>query len=345
MVVSSFKKDVVAYARSLGFERIGVARTDALPREEAHLKSWLAEGYAGTMDYMVKNPERRARPMELLEGARSVITLAVNYHTDAEAMDESNKTLEGRFSRYSSGRDYHKVLGKRLEAFMRYLQALAPGVECRSFLDTGPLLERAFAQRAGLGFIGKNAMLITRGMGSWVFLASVVTTLDLDPDAPDNRSCGECTRCIDACPTEAITAPFEIDARRCIAYLTIENKGDIPATLRPRMQGWVFGCDICQEVCPHNARPEETTLSAFKRQGDFPGLRTLLSIRTDEDFGRRFSGTPIVRAGRRGLVRNACIAAANLGRHDLLPDLQHIIQEDTDPIVRVHAAWAASQLS
>jgi epoxyqueuosine reductase len=281
-------------------------------------------------------PSRRSEPQTSLPGAKSVIALAMPYSSESPASD-------ARIARYTVGRDYHKVIEKRLYAFVRYVEALAPGVKCKIFVDAGPLLERPFAQRAGLGFIGKNTLLITKGLGSWVFLAHVVTTLELPPDAPDTRSCGSCTLCIQACPTDAIRAPFELDARRCISYLTIELEGDIPEDLRPGMGGWIFGCDICQEVCPHNKvirKPKEDV----SVRDDFMALEEILSLRTDDEFKQRFEGTSFTRTGRAGLVRNACVVAANLGRRDLLPVLEQLRKDDPDAVVRSHAAWAEHRL-
>jgi epoxyqueuosine reductase len=253
---------------------------------------------------------------------------------------------KGRIARYAWRRDYHGVIRKRLHALVRYIEALAPGTRCKIFVDTGPLLERAVAQRAGLGFVGKNTLLITRGLGSWVFLASVITTLDLPTDEPDQRTCGTCTLCIDACPTRAITAPYDLDARRCIAYLTIETKDSTPVELRGKTGEWLFGCDICQDVCPHNTRVEKP-LEFFNGGGIGPELdpAEVLSIRTDEEFAARFSGTPLARPGRHGLLRNACLVAANRQRTDLLPQLTDLARHDPHPVVRDHAHWAAQQLT
>jgi epoxyqueuosine reductase len=310
------------------------------------------------MDYLERAPERRSRPTELLPGAKSVIALAMKYSVPKSSspavagrgsMDSApeavgNDGREGRVARYALGKDYHKVINKKLEAFTRYLAALAPKAEYRTFVDTGPLLERAFAQRAGIGFIGKNTMVITKGLGSWVFLASVITTLDLPLDAPDVRSCGECRLCIDACPTQAISAPFELDARRCISYLTIEHDGPIDPDLRGKTEGWIFGCDICQEVCPHNV-PNRHSLRSLAGNPSLPiTLAEILSISSDEEFHQRFAGTPLTRAGRTSLVRNACLAAANLSRKDLLPQLEELAQNDPSPLVREHAQWALDQL-
>ncbi len=349
---SDIKSSLVRYARSLGFERVGIARAVSLPAQEHHLQEWLAQGCAGSMHYMEQNPARRARPDQLLPGAKSVIALAMRYDNprvgDGVSEYRSNSrypdtplpryphTKEGRAARYARGKDYHRVIRKRLDALVRYLEALAPEARYKGLVDTGPLLERAFAQKAGLGFIGKNTMLITRGLGSWVFLASVITTLDLPPDRSDERSCGECRLCLAACPTQAITEPYHLDARLCIAYWTIEHGGSLPQDLRKKMGPWVFGCDVCQEVCPHNALD---LAGAFEM-----GLRELLSIPTEDAFAQAFSGTAFMRAGRSGMIRNACVAAANLQRKDLLPQLQALC-DDRELVVREHAAWAVEKLS
>jgi epoxyqueuosine reductase len=362
---TDLKENLIRYAGSLGFERVGVTRAQRLEKEEAHLKRWIAEGRAGEMDYLEREPERRARPAELLAGAKSVIALAMNYSEPSpfplpkgrgpsfafSLQGEGGRRPdegEGRVARYTQGRDYHKTIRKRLDSFVRYLEALAPGAECRTFVDTGPLLERAVAQQAGIGFIGKNTMLITKGLGSWVFLASVITTLDLPADSPDERSCGECRLCIDACPTQAITEPYRLDARLCIAYLTIEQDGPIPETLREKTGPWAFGCDICQEVCPHNAlsfrrKPESISSWTPASAGVTAGLAEILSIRTEDEFQKLFGGTAITRSGREGLIRNACVAAANLGRTDLLPNLTRLTS-DPSALVREHAAWAVERL-
>jgi epoxyqueuosine reductase len=340
----SLKRNLVAYAHSLGFERVGITSVAPLDKEEDFLKNWLSKGRAGEMAYLAREPERRAQPEKLLPGARSVIALAMSYGTDGAPSD-------GRIARYAWGGDYHKVINKRLQSFVRYLEALSSGVQCRTYVDTGPLLERALAQRAGLGFIGKNTMLITKGLGSWVFLANVITTLDLPLDAPDERRCGECRLCIDACPTEAITAPFELDARRCIAYLTIEKDGSLDAELRGKMEGWIFGCDICQEVCPHNAGARHPRRSQagdpwipHQKLWGMTSLNQILLIKDEAEFSEMFAGTAMMRAGREGLVRNACVAAANLDRKDLIPRLQKLAGNDSSPIVREQAAWALETL-
>jgi len=327
--MAALKTDIIAYAQSLGFDRIGVSSAEPMGLAEKSLGEWIENGNAGEMGYMGKNWKARARPGELLSGAKSVIALAVSYYNDdAERgrRGESEKQqrpaspclrvpASGRIARYAWGKDYHKVLKKRLDALVRYIEALAPEARCKTYVDTGPLLERAVAQKAGLGFIGKNTMLITRGLGSYVFLASVLTTLELPSDTPDARSCGSCTLCIDACPTQAITEPYHLDARRCISYLTIESKQQTPEELRSKMGDWVFGCDICQEVCPHNTRLPPTPVAEFRPEaGVGPSLKLadVFSLNSETEFAIRFAGTSLKRAKHHGLQRNAQVVAENL---------------------------------
>jgi epoxyqueuosine reductase len=310
MNATSLQADIVAYAQSLGFDRVGITSADPLPDAEQRLGAWVQNGFGGEMTYMAENWRSRARPSERLEGARSVIALAVSYYSG----DPEPAAGRGRIARYAWGKDYHKVLEKRLASLCRYIEALAPEAKTRNYVDTGPLLERGLAQRAGLGFIGKNTMLITRKLGSWVFLACVLTTLELAEDSPDQRSCGSCTLCIDACPTEALTEPFQLDARRCISYLTIESRNPMPESLQSQVGDWIFGCDICQEVCPHNSRPAFTPIAEFRPEaGAGPTLNpeSVLAIPSDEDFAERFGGTPLKRAKRTGLQRNAKVVLEN----------------------------------
>jgi epoxyqueuosine reductase len=305
------KSDIIAYAKSLGFDRVGITSAEPFLASEEKLGAWVGDGCAGEMSYMVRDWQKRARPGELLPGARTIIALAASYYVSNA---EPPRAGQGKVARYAWGRDYHKVLGKRLEALVRYISALAPNAVSKTYLDTGPLLERAVAQRAGLGFIGKNTMLITRGLGSWVFLASVVTDLKLPVDSADARHCGSCTLCIDACPTQAITEPFRLDARRCISYMTIEAKEAIPENLKPKLGNWAFGCDVCQEVCPHNARVAATTIAEFTPafgSGPTINLEEVMALKNEAEFDSRFARTPLKRTKRAGLQRNALAVSKN----------------------------------
>ncbi len=326
------KDDLRRYAESLGFDRMGVTSADPLPDQAERLQTWLSQGFEGDMAYMRRAPESRANPRAYVPEAKSVLVMASRYGKDAPVCSPSHS--KAKIARYAQGADYHTVLRKRLDSFTRYLDAMAPGHQHRTFVDTGPFLERAFAQKAGIGFVGKNTLLIGKGLGSFFFLASVVTTLELPVDAPDLRTCGTCRLCLEACPTQAFTGPFELDARRCISYLTIESDGPIDLALRGSMGDWVFGCDVCQEVCPHNARQKDRAPAV--------DLKSVLSLGTSE-FASRFKGKPILRAGREGFLRSACVAAGNSGDAGFIPDLKRLAH-DPSPIVREHAQWAIEKL-
>ncbi|MEK7872877.1 MAG: tRNA epoxyqueuosine(34) reductase QueG [Chloroflexota bacterium] len=360
---------VKALAREVGFDLVGVTTAEPFEREEAAM---VARVRSGMMDGLPWFTEARARlacrPRELLPDARSVIAVAAGYYTgESPAADGVAPSREGRgkVARYAWGRDYHAVLRKKLRAFVERLPEVAGRpVRTRLFVDTGPLAERTVAARAGIGWYGKNTNVLTREMGSWVFLASVITDLELEPDRPLRKSCGRCAACIPACPTGALT-PYALDNRRCISYLTIECRGPIPRALRPLVGTWVFGCDICQEVCPVNKRAQAPlVLSPSKdereRTGEplvvslsndaahavdraLPELLPLLAL-TEEGFAARFRGTAVTRAKRRGLARNVCVALGNIGDPAATPALARALRQDEEPLVRGHAAWALGRI-
>jgi epoxyqueuosine reductase len=304
---------IIDYARALGFDAVGIAPAKDLNEDEHALSRWLDMGRHGAMGYMAREPRRRSRPQWVLPGAKSVIVLAVNYAQEMTTESEEGKphrpATKGRVSRYAWGRDYHAVIEERLaqlDAFIR--EAGGPGTDCRSYVDHGPVLEKAFARQAGIGFIGKNTLLITEAFGSWVFLAVILTTVALEPGSPRTSECGSCRACIDACPTGALVAPYQLDANCCISYLTIENKTDIPDVLKNALNGWVFGCDICQEVCPYNSHPKPAEVKEFhpdRGAGPWLLLEEVIAIRSDEEFRAAFADTPLLRPKRAGLQRNA----------------------------------------
>ena len=277
----------------------------------ARLMAWLSDGYAAGMAYLHKTPEVRFDPRRRFPEAESLVMLALNYYLPDPAPDDGNgappSEPAGRIARYAWGEDYHRIVEEKLAALIGAITAL--GGRCwKGYVDHGPLLERAFAERAGLGFIGKNTLLITPGFGSWVFLAAVVTDLRLESDPPAVNGCGGCRRCLDACPTGALTAAYRLDARRCISYLTIEHKGPLPEGDAAMLDGWLFGCDLCQTVCPYNSRPVPTDVPAFspgRGAGPILSLREVEEIGGNADFKRRFAKSPLLRARRKGLVRNA----------------------------------------
>jgi epoxyqueuosine reductase len=327
-------------ARDLGFSACGFAAARPVERG-AFLDGWLAAGFAGDMHYLGRHPERRLTVAGILPRARTVISLAVPYAPPPLPAVDWRRTLRGRIAAYARGDDYHRVIEERLVAFERVLARLAPDAATRRYVDTGAVLEREWAARAGLGWFGKNTMLLATRAGSWFFLAELITELGLTPDAPTADHCGRCTRCLDACPTGALADGLVMDARRCIAYLTIEHRGAIPVALRPRLGPWVFGCDVCQEVCPWNA--PATPTGAADADGLFPFLPDLLRLDAAA-FRARFAGTSLARTRRRGLVRNAAVVLGNTGNPAAVPALTHALG-DREALVRRHAAWALGALA
>jgi epoxyqueuosine reductase len=349
------KESIRQKAFELGFDDCRFSKADA-PANAANFQDWLAKNRHGEMAWLERTAPKRVNPQTVLPGVKSIICLAASYATDTNTDSPSARSKDGNpwtsrprsfglIARYASFDDYHAVLGEKLRALTGFVNQLG-GAETHSlwYADTGPLLERDFAQRAGLGFIGKHTNAISRKFGNWILLAEILTTLELEPDAPEQNYCGKCTRCIAACPTEAITAPFQLDARRCISYLTIELKGPIPAELRPAIGNRIFGCDDCLAVCPWNRFAHEGNLMKARLRPELakPDLLELLQL-DDTGFKSRFAGTPILRAKRRGLLRNVCVALGNVGNASTLPHLQNAAK-DSDPLVAEHAQWAIDQI-
>ncbi|HEU5439126.1 MAG TPA: tRNA epoxyqueuosine(34) reductase QueG [Ktedonobacterales bacterium] len=347
-------------AAALGFDLVRVTNAEPFPAAERALKERIAARLMDGLDWFTaERAEVAANPRALLPAARSVIALATFYLTDAPADRTTPGDPHGRLSRYAWGDDYHEVIRRRLDALADYVRTLAPPGHEKTipFVDTGRMVDRAVAQRSGLGWYGKNTMILTKGWGSWVFLASLVTSLELAPDPPLAANCGACVRCIEACPTGAIVAPYVLDNRRCISFLTIELRGAIPVELRPLIGNHVFGCDICQEVCPVNhvaerrlhaagglgRRGERLEFQPRAATGSSPALIPLLSL-GEEEFRERFRHSPIKRAKRRGLLRNVCVALGNLGDPVAIPPLIHTLRAHDEPLVRGHAAWALGRL-
>ncbi|MBI3827288.1 MAG: tRNA epoxyqueuosine(34) reductase QueG [Candidatus Rokubacteria bacterium] len=322
-------------AEALGFDRVAFGPAGP-PDHAATFERWLDAGRAGTMAYLDETRAERLDPDRLLPGARSVIAVALSYAPPAGAAPTPG------IARYAAGEDYHEVMRPRLEALRDLVSAAAgPGTRSRAAVDTSAVLERDLAARAGLGWIGKNTNLLEPTLGSWFFIGIVLTTAELPRDATVPDRCGSCTACLDACPTQAFVAPWELDARRCISYLTIEHRGDIDPALRAGLGGWLFGCDVCQEVCPWNRRA---------RPGREPALREPVAIDAaqalalDTDgFRARFRGTAIRRARRAGLARNAALVLGNHGDAAAAPALRRAL-EDHEPSVRAAAAWALERL-
>ncbi len=343
--MTDLKAELASRARALGFDACRIARC-APPSHAAEFARWLHEGNAGEMAWLERNQERRKDPDQVLPGARSVIVLGINYWQGEEenSKSESRNSNEpkGKFARYAWGDDYHELIDGRLRELDRWLVTQGGTQKC--YVDTGPVLERDFAAMAGAGWHGKSTMLISRELGTWFFLAEILTTLDLPADEPGRDRCGSCTRCIAACPTGAIDAPHHLDARRCISYLTIELKGTIPEELRPLIGDRIFGCDDCLWACPWNrfARASRETAFAARQATRLP-LVALIEL-TDEQFLTLFRHSPVKRIKRRGLLRNVCVALGNTGSPRDVPALERATG-DAEPLVREHAAWALARIA
>lgn len=340
MTPAELKGKIRSAARDLGFERTGFARAGVC-RDTERLRHWLEKGRHGEMRWMARATERRSDPRRLLPGARTVVSLLIFYAPQTP----SGESEPPGVARYARGRDYHNVLGRRLRKLVRTVEEAAPGSRTLAAVDHRPVLEKEWAERAGLGWIGKHANLITTDRGSWFLLSELVTDLELPPDdGPHPERCGRCTDCLTACPTGAIVAPYEVDARRCISYLTIENKGAIPEEHRPLVGEWIFGCDVCQEVCPWNRFAVPTSEPAFRTdEKRWAGDTAELLALDEEEFRRRFEGSPVRRAGRNGLLRNVCVALGNRGDAAALPYLERVLS-DRSALVREHAAWAIGRI-
>src|SRR5919107_250933 len=333
-------------AYAAGFDLVGVTRADPLERGGERLRKWQEAGMAADMGYMQRPVELLSDPKKLQKSAKSVVSLGVSYYPGDHP---ENTEGGGRVARYAWGRDYHEIIKERLFRLRAELEEkLGVRIKARGFTDAVPLLERSAAQHAGLGFFGRNSCLINNDVGSYFFIADLIVDLDLAPDPAGSGTCGRCTRCMDRCPTGAIKAPGVVDARLCISYLTIENKGEIPRHLRPLVGDWAFGCDVCQEVCPYNktkaARSRWPEFSEKAGTGPYLEIEEVLGIRPEEDFPGRFAGTPLIRPSRAGLLRNCGVAAGNLGLRKALPALIRCLREDESPLVRAHAAWALGEI-
>jgi epoxyqueuosine reductase len=352
------KRRIQERARELGFDACRITTAEP-PNTAAQLDSWLKEGRQGEMTWLARNVHKRTDPQQVLPGARSIVCLAVSYASGQNPTSTTPQNREpaaevgvhrpqspGLVARYARHADYHIVLAERLKRLTYFISELG-GPRTRSlwYVDTGPMLERDLAQRAGIGFIGKHTNLISRQFGNWILVAEILTTLELEPDPPERNRCGTCARCLAACPTRAITAPFQLDARLCISYLTIELKGPIPVELRPAIGHRIFGCDDCLAVCPWNRFAREGALMRTHSRPDLatPDLIELLSL-DEPAFKRRFADTPILRAKRRGLLRNVCVALGNVGDVTALPALQRAAS-DPEPLIAEHANWAVAQIA
>ena len=337
---AELKGRLVAFARELGFDSCRITAC-APPTHGEEFRDWLKEGAAGEMSYMERGEEKRRDPQKVFPGARSIIVVALNYW-QGEKLRRSQTAATGRIARYAWGNDYHDVIAAKLDKIDRFLREF--GGEQKCYVDTGPILERDQAAQAGSGWHGKSTMLIDERLGTWFFLAEILTTLELSPDRTAQDRCGKCERCINACPTGAITAPHRLDARRCISYLTIELKGSIPLEFRSLIGDRIFGCDDCLDACPWNRFAKVSRESAFSAQRSTIGmaLRDYLGL-SDADFRNLFRNSPIKRIKRRGFLRNICVAMGNVGTVEDLPALERATA-DPEPLIAEHAAWATKRI-
>jgi epoxyqueuosine reductase len=334
------KDQLVSLARELGFDSCRIAACDT-PAHAAEFREWLRDGAHGKMNYMQRGEEKRCDAQKVLPGAKSIVVLALNYFQGRESR-RSQTAATGRIARYAWGDDYHDLIEAKLDKIDEFLDGFGGQQKC--YVDTGPILERDHAAQAGIGWHGKNTMLIDERLGTWFFLAEILTTLELPPDRLVQDRCGTCERCITACPTGAITAPHRLDARRCISYLTIELKGSIPLELRPLIGDRIFGCDDCLDVCPWNRFAQVSHETAFSARKSTTGmsLREYLEL-TDAEFRQLFKNSPIKRIKRRGFLRNVCVALGNVGDLSDLPALERAAA-DPEPLIAEHAAWAIERI-
>ena len=344
-MANTLTQQIQTRAHELGFELVGITPAERSQTIQRY-RQWIASGYAGKMGYLERHLPLKEDTRTLLQEAKSVISLAMNYWTLDTPKDLAEDPGRGQISRYAWGDDYHDVIRERLLLLVDFIKNTAETeLKSRVFVDSGPILEREYAQKAKLGWIGKNTNLINWRSGSWYFLSEVLVSIELESETqPLRGSCGTCTKCIEACPTDAIIEPNLLDSRLCISYLTIELKDSIPKELRPEMGNLIFGCDICQEVCPWNSKATPTTEPAFQpRHGNLaPELLTLIDM-TQTEFSKRFKGSPIKRAKRKGFLRNVIVAIGNWRSRAAVPALKKVLIDD-EPLIRGHAAWALGQV-
>ena len=341
---ADLKAALASEARALGFDCVGVTSPDAIADAAEHFRAFLDTGAHGEMDWLAANPERRADPRGLWPAVRSVIMLGVNYGPDENPLAILESRTRGAISVYAQGDDYHDLIKKRLKALARWLVATSGG-EVKVFVDTAAVMEKPLAQAAGLGWQGKHTNLVSREFGSWLFLGAIFTTLDLPRDEPDTDHCGSCQACLDICPTSAFPAPYKLDARRCISYLTIESKGPIPHEFRKAIGNRIYGCDDCLAVCPWNKFAQQGREARLAAREDLraPSLAELARL-DDTAFRARFTKSPVKRIGRDRFVRNVLIAIGNSGDGTLAGEAKRLLMDDS-PLVRGAAVWALSQLT
>ena len=329
-------------ALSMGFSALGICAPDAIPHAALHLRAFLDAHYHGQMQWMADREAWRANPAALWPQARSVIMLAEVYTPQANPLERLAHTSHGVISTYAQGKDYHDLVKRRLKRLGRWMLEQEP-CEIRVFVDTAPVMEKPLAQAAGLGWQGKHTNLLSRSLGNWFFLGAIFTTLDLPKDRPETSHCGTCTACLDICPTKAFPAPYQLDATRCISYLTIEHKGPVDPALRPLMGNHIYGCDDCLAACPWNKFAAAASELGYQPKAAMPELADLASL-TDTQFRERFAGSPIKRIGRDRMVRNVLYAIGNSADPALAPTAQRLTA-DPDPTIQDAARWALTRLT
>jgi epoxyqueuosine reductase len=342
--LSDLRHALLTEARAAGFGKMGVCRPDAIPQAAGRLAEFVSEGRHGQMGWMAERMGWRGKPAALWPEARSVIMLAEVYTPDADPLEALKHRDRATISVYAQNRDYHDLVKKRLKRIGRWLLDQAPGHEIKVFVDTAPVMEKPLAEAAGVGWQGKHTNLLSRDLGNWFFLGAIFTTVDLEPDPPEREHCGSCTACLDVCPTDAFPAPFQLDARRCISYLTIEHKGPVDPELRARMGNRIYGCDDCLAVCPWNKFAQQATELRYAARPDLvsPRLADLAGL-DDSGFRSMFSGSPIKRIGRDRFVRNVLYAIGNSGEKWLEPAAQSLT-DDPDATVADAARWAVERV-
>jgi epoxyqueuosine reductase len=339
----ALKRAFIERAQALGFDTIHIAKPDSIPLAPERLQAWLSAGHHGSMEWMAETAERRADPRTLWPEVCSVILLGLNYGPADNPLAELAQKDRGYISVYARNRDYHDVIKGKLKEAAGFLAAKASS-DVKVFVDTAPVMEKPLAEAAGLGFQGKHTVVVSRDFGNWLFLGAIFTTAELPVDEPERNHCGTCRRCLDICPTNAFPAPYQLDARRCISYLTIEHKGHIPAGLRPGIGNRIFGCDDCLAVCPWNKFAQTGRETRLMQREDLAALPLSELARLDDpSFRTRFSGTPIKRTGRDRFIRNVLIAIGNSGDESLAPEAVRLLG-DASPLVRAMAVWAIGRL-
>lgn len=344
--MSKIKRLITDIAFELGFDAVGITLAEDLEGSHKHFLKWREKGFASDMNYLLRENPVNAKPKSILPEAKSIITLLVNYYT--KPPDDPGPDY-GKVAAYAVGLDYHKVLKKKLNEFKEKIEKESGShFKSHGFSDSVPLLEKSFARCSGLGFSGKNTLIINKPFGSYFFVCELICDLDIEPTETVTGTCGKCTRCEDICPTGALDHKYELDARLCISYLTIENRGTIPHRLREKIGSWIFGCDLCQVVCPYNKKIQQASWKEFKPEsgvGHWLNLKEILSIRSENELRKKFGHTTITRPKRAGLLRNAAIVAGNRKSEEALPELIWLSENEPDELIREHVLWALSKYS